>query len=87
MKIAILGSGAMGTVLGAYLTRNGCAVEMVDTYQAHVDALNRDGAHIVGTVDSQFPSRLSARNRWRGSTIWCFCLQNSWPTTPCCRRY
>ena len=32
MKIAILGSGAMGTVLGAYLTKNGCAVELVDTY-------------------------------------------------------
>ena len=55
MKIAILGSGAMGTVLGAYLTRNGCAVEMVDTYLAHVDALNRDGAHIVGTVDFTVP--------------------------------
>ncbi len=55
MKIAILGSGAMGTILGAYLTKNGCAVELVDTYQAHVDALNRSGAHVVGTVDFAVP--------------------------------
>ena len=38
MRIAILGCGAMGTVLGAYLTANGCPVDMVDSYQAHVDA-------------------------------------------------
>lgn len=55
MKIAILGSGAMGTVLGAYLTKNGCTVELVDIYQAHVDTLNRSGAHIVGTVDLVVP--------------------------------
>ncbi|MFR2332858.1 MAG: ketopantoate reductase family protein, partial [Flavonifractor plautii] len=48
MKVAILGCGAMGTVLGAYMTKNGCDVEMIDSYQAHVDALNEKGAHIVG---------------------------------------
>ena len=51
MKIAILGCGAMGTVLGAFLTKNGCPVELIDNYQAHVDALNENGAHITGTVD------------------------------------
>lgn len=55
MKVAILGSGAMGTVLGAYMTKNGCEVELIDNYQAHVDAMNRDGAHIVGTVDMVVP--------------------------------
>ena len=30
MRIAILGCGAMGTVMGAFLTRNGCPVDMVD---------------------------------------------------------
>lgn len=55
MKLAILGCGAMGTVLGAYMTKNGCPVDMIDSYQAHVDALNAKGAHIVGTVDMVVP--------------------------------
>ena len=57
MKIAILGCGAMGTVLGAFLTKNGCPVELIDNYQAHVDALNENGAHITGTVDFTVPVR------------------------------
>lgn len=57
MKAAILGCGAMGTVLGAYMTKNGCNVDLIDSYQAHVEALDRDGAHIVGTVDITVPVR------------------------------
>ena len=61
MKVAILGCGAMGTVLGAYMTKNGCDVEMIDSYQAHVDALNEKGAHIVGTVDFTVPVKAVTR--------------------------
>ena len=46
MRIAILGCGAMGTVLGAFLTRNDIPVDMIDAYKDHVDALNKDGAVI-----------------------------------------
>ena len=55
MKIAIVGCGAMGTVIGAYLNQNGCKVEMVDAYKEHVDALNEKGARIIGTVDMNVP--------------------------------
>lgn len=55
MKVGILGCGAMGTILGAYLTKNGCPAELIDRDQAHVDALNEKGAHIVGTVDTVIP--------------------------------
>ena len=55
MKIAIVGCGAMGTVMGALLTKNGCPVEMVDVYKAHVDAMNEKGAHIVGKMDVTVP--------------------------------
>ena len=55
MKTAILGCGAMGTVLGAYMTKNGCDVELIDSYEAHVKALNEKGAHVVGTVDLTVP--------------------------------
>lgn len=57
MRVAILGCGAMGTVMGAYLTKNGCPVDLIDNYQAHVDALNTKGAHIIGTVDMTVPVR------------------------------
>lgn len=55
MRVGILGCGAMGTVLGAFLTKNGCPVDFIDNYQAHVDALNKNGAHIIGTVDFTVP--------------------------------
>lgn len=57
MRIAILGCGAMGTVLGAYLTRNGCPVELIDSYEAHVSAMNEQGARIVGCADLMVPVR------------------------------
>ena len=47
-KIAILGCGAMGTAMGAYMARNGLFVDMVDSYEAHVKALNEKGAQILG---------------------------------------
>ena len=51
MRVAIMGVGSIGTVLGAYATKAGFDVVLVDPYQEHVDALNKNGAHIVGTVD------------------------------------
>lgn len=51
MRIAIMGAGSLGTILGAYLTKAGYDVTMVDAYKEHVDALNKNGAHIVGLVD------------------------------------
>ena len=66
MKVAILGSGAMGTVLGAYMTKNGCDVELIDNYQAHVDTMNRCGAHIVGAVDMVVPVKAILTEQMEG---------------------
>lgn len=66
MKAAILGCGAMGTVLGAYLTKNGCPVELVDSYQAHVDALNANGARIVGSADLNVPVKAITPEQMEG---------------------
>jgi len=55
MKIGIYGCGAMGTVMGALLTKNGCPVELIDNYKDHVDAMNEKGAHIVGFMDEFIP--------------------------------
>lgn len=55
MKIAIYGCGAMGTVLGAFLNKNGLEVTLIDSYGEHVKALNEKGAHIVGCADITVP--------------------------------
>lgn len=55
MKCAIYGAGSLGTVLGAYLTKNGQEVELVNRNKAHVEALKEKGAHITGTVDFKVP--------------------------------
>lgn len=50
-KIAIYGAGAMGTVLGAFLTAGGLPVTLVTRNEAHVAGLNKDGAIIVCEAD------------------------------------
>jgi 2-dehydropantoate 2-reductase len=55
MKVAIYGCGAMGTVLGAFLNKNGFEVTLIDSYEDHVKALNEKGAHIVGCADITVP--------------------------------
>ncbi|MBQ4603153.1 MAG: 2-dehydropantoate 2-reductase, partial [Clostridia bacterium] len=55
MKCAIYGAGSLGTVLGAYMTKNGAEVELVNRNKAHVAALREKGAHITGTVEMTVP--------------------------------
>ena len=57
MRIAIYGAGSLGTVLGAYLTKGGLDVDLVNRNKAHVQALNEKGAHITGTVEMTVPVR------------------------------
>ena len=46
MRVALVGAGAMGTVIGAYLTKGGVDVEMFDAYEANVLALQEKGASV-----------------------------------------
>lgn len=55
MKCAIYGAGSLGTVLGAYMTKNGVDVELINRNKAHVAALKEKGAHITGTVELSTP--------------------------------
>jgi len=50
LKTAIFGAGSMGTVLGAFLSKAGIAVDMVSRDTAHVNELKTNGACITGTV-------------------------------------
>lgn len=55
MKTVIYGAGSLGTVLGAYLSKAGVEVDLVTRNKEHVEALNRDGAKIIGTVNMTEP--------------------------------
>ena len=44
MRSAIYGAGSLGTVLGAYLSRNGVEIDLINRNRDHVEALNRNGA-------------------------------------------
>jgi 2-dehydropantoate 2-reductase len=66
MRTAILGCGAMGTVIGAFLTKNGLDVELIDAYEAHVDALNKNGARIIGTVELSVPVKAILPSQMKG---------------------
>ena len=59
MRFLIWGAGAIGGTLGAYLAREGDAVTMVDTVGEHVEAITRDGLHVVGPID-EFTVRVPA---------------------------
>ena len=43
MKICFLGAGALGSAIGGSLAEGGADVTLVDQWQEHVDAMNRDG--------------------------------------------
>ncbi len=55
MKYAIYGAGSLGTVLGAYIAKNGVDIELINRNKAHVAALNENGAVIKGTVEMTVP--------------------------------
>lgn len=55
MRVAVLGAGSLGTVIGAMLTQNGVDVVLIDGYKTHVEALQTTGATIVGKMELQIP--------------------------------
>ncbi len=54
-RYAIYGAGSLGTVLGAFITKNGGQVDLINRNKAHVDLLNEKGAKIIGTVEMTVP--------------------------------
>ena len=65
-RIAVMGAGSLGTAAGAFLTRKGYDVTLVDADQAHVDALNSTGAHIVGPIDVTIPVKACCAESMEG---------------------
>lgn len=66
MRCAIYGAGSLGTVLGAYMTKNGADVDLINRNKAHVAALKEKGAHITGTVEMTVPVRAMTPDEMNG---------------------
>lgn len=60
MRIAIIGSGAMGSSFGGLLSESGHEVVLVDAWRQHVDAIARDGLRLAG-VKGEKLIRIDAR--------------------------
>ena len=48
-KIGIMGAGALGSYVGAFLSRIGESVTFVDMWPEHVEKMRNDGLHVTGS--------------------------------------
>ncbi len=55
MRIAIYGAGSLGTILGAYLSEAGIAVDLISRNEQHIKALQEKGAQIIGKREVTIP--------------------------------
>ncbi len=66
MRIAVLGAGSLGTVVGTLLTRGGLDVTMIDADEAQVAALNAAGGRITGGMEVVHPVKAVTPDRVEG---------------------
>ena len=55
MRLAIMGVGSLGTIIGTYIQNNGVDIDLIDANKANVDALNKNGATVIGAVEMNVP--------------------------------
>ena len=51
MRACVYGAGSLGTVLGAYISKAGVPIDLINRNEEHVRVLNEQGAKITGTVN------------------------------------
>lgn len=65
MKAAIYGAGSLGTILGAFISRGGVEIDLINRNKAHVEALKTKGATVTGTLDFVQPVRAFTVDEFR----------------------
>lgn len=55
MKLGIYGAGSLGIILGAYITKAGIPIDLINRNVSHVQALKTYGARVEGTVSMTVP--------------------------------
>jgi len=66
MRIALVGVGSLGTIVGAYLSKSGEDIVLVDTNKAHVEVLNKDGATVTDRVQLNTPVKAITPDQMEG---------------------
>lgn len=66
MRIAIYGAGSLGTILGAHISRAGVAIDLINRNKAHIEALQAQGAQVVGTVQFTQPVKAYTPDQMSG---------------------
>ena len=61
MKIAMIGSGAAGSVFAGYLRLGGADLTLVDPYKEHMDKIAKDGLTFVIYPDQEYQVTVTAR--------------------------
>ena len=86
--ILIVGTGALATLFAARLAERGHEITMLGTWQAGLDALARDGAHLLDSDGRELACRVRVTRdprRARGAQV-AFVLVKSWQTTRAARQ-
>jgi 2-dehydropantoate 2-reductase len=58
-RLAVVGAGAIGSTIGAYLARAGRDITLIDLWPAHVDAMQRGGLKVTAQ-DAEFTVKVKA---------------------------
>jgi 2-dehydropantoate 2-reductase len=66
MRAALMGVGSLGTILGAYIAKAGKQIDLIDVYAEHVEALNKNGAHVTGKIDFIVPVKALTPDQMEG---------------------
>lgn len=59
-KLAVLGAGAIGSIIGAYVTRAGRDITLIDMWPAHVDQMRRSGLTVTAVDAEEFQVPVTA---------------------------
>jgi 2-dehydropantoate 2-reductase len=66
MRMAVVGAGSLGIVVGGLLARAGRDVELVAPRRESADLLNREGAVLTGGIEAVIPVRAVTPDQMRG---------------------
>lgn len=67
MKVAVMGVGSLGTIVGALMSQKGADVVLIDANKEHVRALNEKGATIVGKYNLNTPVKAITPDEMTGT--------------------
>ena len=66
-RIAVMGAGATGTIMGALIARSGLDTTLVSSNSEHVRQLGAEGASITGGMTLNVPVKAALPDRMEGS--------------------